>query len=231
MINNLSLIRILIADDHPIVRQGLATVIEREPDMTVIGQASNGHSALEMFRKYQPDVVLMDLRMPDMGGVVAINAICTEFEDARIVVLTTYDGDEDIYRGLQAGAKGYLLKDVEPEELLTAIRTVAGNQKYIQPTVGAKLAERMNNPELSERELQVIRLIATGKTNQEISIALRISESTVKFHVNNILSKLGVSDRTQAVLKGLKRGIVRLYENVGVSCYSLQSRTKISIGK
>jgi two-component system, NarL family, response regulator len=218
MMKQLRLIRILIADDHPIVRQGLAAMIERESDMTVVGQARNGRSVLEMFRKCQPDVVLMDLQMADMGGFAAINAICTEFDDARIVVLTTYDGDEDIYRGLQAGAKGYLLKDVEPEELLTAIRTVANNQKYIQPTVGAKLAERMNNPELSERELQVIRLMASGKTNQEISIALRISESTVKFHVNNILSKLGVSDRTQAVLKGLKRGIVRLYENVGVSC-------------
>ncbi|GAB1540149.1 response regulator transcription factor [Scytonema sp. NUACC21] len=203
-------IRVLIADDHPVVRQGLAAMIEREPDMTVVGQARNGYSALEMFREYEPDVALMDLRMPEMGGVAAITAICAEFENARIVVLTTFDGDEDIYRGLRAGAKGYLLKDAEPEELLAAIRTVVSNQKYLQPTVGAKLAERMNNPELSDRELQVIRLMAVGKNNQDISAALRISESTVKFHVNNILSKLGVNDRTQAVILALKRGIVNL---------------------
>ncbi|GAA6619356.1 response regulator [Scytonema sp. NUACC26] len=205
-----NLIRVLIADDHPVVRQGLAAMIEREPDMIVIAQASDGRSAIEMFREYQPDVTLMDLRMPKMGGVGAIDAICSEFDDARIIVLTTFDGDEDIYRGLQAGAKGYLLKDAEPDELLTAIRTVASNQKYLQPTVGAKLAERMSYPKLSDREKQVLRLMAVGKSNQEISSALRISESTVKFHINNILSKLGVHDRTQAVLVALKRGFVSL---------------------
>lgn len=205
-----NVIRVLIADDHPIVRQGLAAIIEQESDMIVIGQAGDGRSAIELFRQHQPDVMLMDLRMPGMGGVAAIDAICTEFDNARIVVLTTFDGDEDIYRGLHAGAKGYMLKDAEPEELLAAIRTVAGNQKYIQPIVGIKLVERMNAPELSDRELQVICLMATGKSNQEIGTTLNISESTVKFHVNNILGKLGASDRTQAVIAALKRGIVSL---------------------
>lgn len=152
----------------------------------------------------------MDLRMPQMGGVAAITAIRAEFNDAGIIVLTTYDGDEDIYRGLRAGAKGYLLKDAEPDELMTAIRTVHSGQKYIPPNIGAKIVKRMSNPELSDRELAVIRLMAAGKSTQEISAALSIAESTVKYHVNNILSKLGATDRTQAVLAALKRGIVNL---------------------
>lgn len=200
-------IRLLIADDHPVVRQGLTTILDRESDMTVIGQAGNGREAVNMFRQQQPDVTLMDLRMPEMDGVDAIKAICAEFDSAAIVVLTTFDGDEDIYRGLQAGAKGYLLKDAGAEELLAAIRTVARGQKYIPPAVGAKLAERMSNPELSDRELEVLALMAKGKSNKEISAMLHISENTVKFHVNNILSKLEVSDRIQAVLVALKRGI------------------------
>jgi two-component system, NarL family, response regulator len=200
-------IRLLIADDHPVVRQGLTTILDRESDMTVIGQAGNGREAVNMFRQQQPDVTLMDLRMPEMDGVDAIKAICAEFDSAAIVVLTTFDGDEDIYRGLQAGAKGYLLKDAGAEELLAAIRTVARGQKYIPPAVGAKLAERMSNPALSDRELEVLALMAKGKSNKEISAMLHISENTVKFHVNNILGKLEVSDRIQAVLVALKRGI------------------------
>jgi two-component system, NarL family, response regulator len=200
-------IRILIADDHPVVRQGLTTILEQESDMTVIGQAGDGCEAVDMFRQQRPDVVLMDLRMPQMDGVDAIKAICAEFNTAAIVVLTTFDGDEDIYRGLQAGAKGYLLKDAGAEELLTAIRTVALGQKYIPPAVGAKLAERMSNPALSDRELEVLALMAKGKSNKEISATLHISENTVKFHVNNILGKLEASDRVQAVLVALKRGI------------------------
>jgi two-component system, NarL family, response regulator len=200
-------IRILLADDHPVVRQGLTTIIEQESDMTVIGQAGDGCEAVDMFRQQRPDVVLMDLRMPQMDGVDAIKAICAEFNTAAIVVLTTFDGDEDIYRGLQAGAKGYLLKDAGAEELLVAIRTVAVGQKYIPPAVGAKLAERMSNPALSDRELEVLALMAKGKSNKEISATLHISENTVKFHVNNILGKLEASDRVQAVLVALKRGI------------------------
>jgi two-component system NarL family response regulator len=203
-------IRILIVDDHPVVRQGLAAMIDREPDMAVVGQVCNGYEAVAAFRHYQPDVTLMDLRMPEMDGVAAITAICNEFKNCQIIVLTTYDGDEDIYRGLKAGAKGYLLKDAEPDELLAAIRVVSTGQKYIPASVGAKLAERVSILQLSPRELEVIRLMTTGKSNQEIGAALQISEGTVKYHVNNILSKLGVSDRIQAVITALKRGIVSL---------------------
>ncbi|MEH2209498.1 response regulator transcription factor [Nostoc sp.] len=203
-------IRVLIVDDHAIVRKGLATIINRDPEMTAIAQAEDGQQAIEAFREYQPDVTLMDLRMPKMGGVETIMAICGEFKQARIVVLTTYDGDEDIYRGLQAGAQGYLLKDSKLGELLNAIRAIHNGQKYIPPEVGAKLLQRMSNPELSERELEVLRLMAKGMGNQEIGTALIIGESTVKSHVNRILSKLGVSDRTQAVITAVKRGIVSL---------------------
>ena len=210
MINQSNMIRILIADDHAIVRQGLAALLEQEPDLTVVAQASNGQEVLTMFRQYQPDVTLMDLRMPQMDGVAAITAICAEFDTARIVVLTTYGGDEDIYRGLRAGAKGYLLKDTEPDELFAAIRTVFTGKKYIPIAIGVKLADRMDNAQLSDRELEVIRLIVTGKCNHEISAILHISESTVKFHINNILGKMGVSDRTQAAIVALKRGIVSL---------------------
>ncbi|MEJ1931910.1 response regulator [Nostoc sp. NIES-3756] len=203
-------IRILIVDDHPVVRQGLAAMINRESDMVVVAQVCNGREAVAAFSQYQPDVTLMDLRMPEMDGVTAITTICNEFENPRIIVLTTYDGDEDIYSGLKAGAKGYLLKDAEPDELLAAIRVVNVGQKYIPPSVGAKLAERIGILQLSSRELDVIRLMATGKSNQEIGAVLQISEGTVKYHVNNILSKLGVSDRTQAVITALRRGIVTL---------------------
>ncbi|MEA5541495.1 response regulator transcription factor [Limnoraphis robusta Tam1] len=203
-------IRVLIADDHAIVRQGLVSLLQQEPDLSVVGQARNGQEAVKMFNQHQPDVVLMDLRMPQMDGIEAITAIRAEFANPQIVVLTTYDGDEDIYRGLQAGAKGYLLKDTEPDELFAAIRTVFVGKKYIPSLVGAKLAERMDNSQLSDRELQVIRLIVAGKSNQQISDILHISKSTVKFHVNNILSKLNVNDRTQAAIAALKRGIASL---------------------
>lgn len=203
-------IRVLIADDHSIVRQGLATIVNRDPEMTAIATAENGQQAIELFRQHQPDVTLMDLRMPQVGGVEAISAICAQFKSARIIVLTTYDGDEDIYRGLHAGAQGYLLKDAKPNELLQAIRTVARGQQYIPPDVGAKLVQRLSNPELSERELEVLGLMAQGMSNLDIATALVIGESTVKSHVNRILSKLGVSDRTQAVIVAIKRGIVNL---------------------
>lgn len=203
-------IRVLIADDHPVVRTGLALMLKYEPDMEAVAEASNGHEAVELFRLHQPDVTLMDLRMPQMEGVEAIATIRAEFPAARIILLTTYDGDEDIYRGLRAGAKGYLLKDASCDELLEAIRVVHAGRSRIPPEVGAKLAERMSNPELSVREQEVVRLMATGKSNQEIGTALGITEGTVKFHVNNILSKLQVNDRTQAVIKALKRGIASL---------------------
>lgn len=203
-------VRILIVDDHAIVRQGLAAMIENEPDMTVVGQAGNGQEALDRYRQLQPDITLMDLRMPHMSGVDATIAICAEFTHARIIVLTTYDGDEDIYRGLRAGAKGYLLKDAEPDALLNAIRIVHSGQQYIPSGVAAKLVQRMNNPELSDREREVIHLMVDGLSNHDIGVALNITESTVKFHINRILSKLGVSDRTQAVVTALKRGLAKL---------------------
>lgn len=208
--NQSNVIRVLIADDHLIVRQGLVALLEQEPDMMVVGQAKDGLEAVTGFREHQPDVALMDLRMPQMDGVAAITAICGEFADARIIVLTTYDSDEDIYRGLQAGARGYLLKDTEPDELFRAIRAVIAGKKYIPLIVGAKLVERMNSPQLSDRELDIIRLIVAGNNNHEISGVLHISESTVKFHISNLLSKLGVNDRTQAAIVALKRGIVSL---------------------
>ncbi|MBD2248786.1 response regulator transcription factor [Nostoc sp. FACHB-888] len=208
--SQLNAIRVLVVDDHPVVRQGLVAMLEEAPDIQVVGQAGNGQEALAVFRQKQPDVTLMDLRMPQMDGVAAITAICTEFPAARIIVLTTYEGDEDIYQGLRAGAKGYLLKDAEPEELLFAIRAVHKGHKHIPPHVGAKLLERMASPELSDRELEVLQLITTGKGTQAISKALYITERTVNFHINHILSKLGVEDRTQAVIVALRRGIVSL---------------------
>jgi two-component system, NarL family, response regulator len=203
-------IRVLVVDDHPVVRQGLIGMLEEAPDIVIVGQGRNGQEAIAVFQQQQPDVTLMDLRMPEMDGVAAITAICAEFPGARIIVLTTYDSDEEIYRGLRAGAKGYLMKDSEPEELLTAIRTVTGGQQYIPPSVAAKLVQRMTGPELSDRELEVFQLVGQGMNNQEISTALSISESTVKTHINRILSKLDVKDRTQAAIIALKRGIANL---------------------
>lgn len=203
-------IRILLADDHPVVRTGLALMIKYEPGMKVVAEACNGKEAVHLFRAHQPDITLMDLRMPELNGVEAIAAIKSEFPEARIVVVTSYDSDEDIYLALRAGAKGYLLKDVTRDQLLNAIRVVHTGNSSISPAVGAKLAERLSNPELSDRETEVVRLMATGKSNQEIAAVLGITEGTVKFHVNNILSKLEVSDRTQAVIKALKRGIASL---------------------
>lgn len=203
-------IRIVIADDHPVVLQGLAAMIDRQPGMTVVAQASNGEEVVECFREYKPDLALIDLRMPKMDGVSAIATICQEFPFARIIILSTYDRDEDIYRGLQAGAMGYLLKDAETVKLLEAIRTVHAGNKWLAASVGAKLAERILHPDLSERERDVIRLMAMGKTNQEIGVALHISESTVKFHITNIMTKLRASDRVQAILIALRRGIISL---------------------
>ncbi|MBH8566354.1 response regulator transcription factor [Nostoc sp. CENA67] len=205
-----NLIRILIADDHPILGQALTMFLQCEPDMTVVGHAYDGQEALELFRQHQPDVALMDLQMPKMEGADAIATICAKFKQARILVLTTFDGDEDIYQALVAGAKGYILKGAEPNELLDAIRTVHQGKKYVPPSIAAKLAERMGSEELSDRELEVLRLIAKGKNNQQISADLNIAESTVRFHANNIFGKLNVSDRTQALVTALHRGIVRL---------------------
>lgn len=205
-------IRILIADDHSVVREGLAAMIARRADMQVVAEAGDGQQAVELARRHRPDVILLDLRMPELGGVAAIHQIMADVPTARVIVLTTFDGDEDIYRALQAGARAYLLKDTPREALLEAIRAVHAGQKRIPPEVAAKLADRLLAPELSARELDVLRQIVAGRSNKEAGAALGISEGTVKVHVNSLLGKLGVADRTQAVTEALRRGLVRLDE-------------------
>ena len=208
--NQAHIIRILVAEDHEIVRDGICAIISQQSDLSVVAEAKNGLETVQLYREQQPDVVLTDLRMPVTEGVEAIEQIISEFPQAKIIILTTYDTDEDIYRGLRAGAKSYLLKDISSEELATAVRTVYQGQKYIPQQVAMKLAERINNTELTNREMEVLRLLAKGKSNKEIGLILKVTEGTVKFHVNNILTKLNVSDRTGAVITAFKRGLVRL---------------------
>ena len=208
--NTASTIGVLVAEDHEIVRDGICAIINQQPNLAVIAEAEDGDRAVQLYREYQPDIVLMDLKMPVMEGVDAIAQIKSEFAQAKIIILTTYDTDEDIYRGLQAGAKGYLLKDTSTEELAAAIYTVHRGKKYVPSELAIKLAERITQPELTNREMEVLLLLTKGKSNQEIASTLTITEGTVKFHVNNILSKLDVSDRTQAVIAAFKRGLARL---------------------
>lgn len=200
----------MIVDDHFVVRMGLAAIIGAYPDLVVVAECSNGRQAIDLFRKHRPDVTLMDLRMPGLGGVEATREIRKEFPSSRIIVLTTYDGDEDIYRALQAGARAYLLKDLPGDELVEAIRAVHSGKTRIPPQVASRLAERLPRSELTAREIEVLELIVKGKANKEIGAALSITEGTVKVHVNNILGKLGVSDRTQAATTALQRGIIHL---------------------
>ena len=203
-------IRIVIADDHHLVRQGFRAMLERLPSMQVVAEASTGQEAVEQYARHQPDILLLDLRLPDMCGVDVIRAVREKFLIARIIVLTTYDGDDEIYQSLQAGAKAYLLKDVTLEELADCIEKVHRGQTCVPPPVAAKLAERTASPELTERELEVLRRMVAGRSNKEIAADLDITEGTVKTHVNHVLDKLGVHDRTQAVVTALKRGIVRM---------------------
>ena len=203
-------IRIIVVDDQAVVRQGFVALINTVSDMEVVAEGINGEQAIELFRQHKPDVMLIDLRMPVIGGVEAITKIRQEFPDARLIVVTTYDGDEDIYRSLQAGAKGYLLKDMFFEELEAAIRSVHAGSRRIPAVIAERLAERMSCSALTERELEVLELIVKGQSNKEIANTLKISEATVKSHINSLLSKLGVSDRTQAATTALQRGLVHL---------------------
>jgi len=203
-------IRILSVDDHPLLREGIAALVNAECDMKLVAEASNGNEAIEQFRLHRPDVTLMDLQMPGLNGIEAIIGIRTEFHNARIIVLTTYTGDVQVLRALKAGARGYILKAHVRRELLDTIRAVHAGQKRIPPEVAAELAEHAIEDELSLRELDVLRLIATGNANKEIAGQLAIAEDTVKSHVTNILAKLGANDRTHAVTIGLKRGIIEL---------------------
>jgi len=203
-------IRILVVEDHHVVRQGLVALLKTVPDMEVIAQAGDGKEGVRLFREHKPDITIMDLRLPLLSGVDAITQIRAQSPSARIIVLTTFDGDEDIYRALQAGARGYLLKDMFGEELMDAIRAVHAGKTRIPPAIAERLAERMGGPSLTGRELEVLRAIVSGRSNKEIGFELGISEATVKTHINSILSKLGVTDRTQAATTALQRGIVHL---------------------
>ncbi len=201
-------IRVLIADDHQVVREGLAAMLNRQPDLEVIAAASDGASAVELFCRDLPDLALIDLRMPGLSGLDAIQAIRQRNPEARLVVLTTFEGDEEIYRALRAGARGYLLKDASLEELLDCIRAVHAGGSWLPPKVAAKLANRLTSSDLSRRELEVLNLMVGGKSNKEIGEILQITEGTVKVHVNHILDKLGVNGRTAASIAAVERGIV-----------------------
>jgi two-component system NarL family response regulator len=204
-------ISVLIADDHGIVREGLVSVIRRnKADMNVVGEASNGREAVDLWKEHQPDVTLLDLRMPELDGVEAIKEIRAQDENARIIVLTTFDGDEDIYRAIQAGAKGYLLKDVPREALMDCIRRVHAGETSVPVHLVAKLAERVSSETLSKREIEVLKLMAKGKSNKEIASALFISEGTVKSHGKAIFAKMNVVSRTEAVASATRRGLIRL---------------------
>src|SRR5580658_1770517 len=203
-------IRVMVVDDHFVVRMGLAGSINVEPDMTVGAEATTGEQAIAAYRQNRPDIVLMDLKLPGISGVEATKAICEEFPGAPIIMLSTHDGEEDIYRSLQAGARAYLLKTVDRQELIDTIRSVHAGERCISPAVGARLAERMTHPDLTAREVEVLQLIVKGRSNKEIASDLSIAEVTVKLHVGHILTKLRVNDSTQATTTALQRGIIHL---------------------
>jgi len=203
-------LKIMLVDDHYLVRMGLASIIALEPDMTVCAEASTGEQALGLYRRHRPDVTLLDLRLPGMTGTETMQAIRTEFPDARLVMISTYVCDEEIYGALQAGALAYLVKTVQREELIRAVRKAAAGQRHIPAEVASRLADRVTRSQLSTRELEVLRLLVAGRRNREIAGALDITEGTVKLHVSSILGKLGVADRTEAVTRALQRGIVQL---------------------
>jgi DNA-binding NarL/FixJ family response regulator len=203
-------IRILIADDHSVVREGLVSLVKRKSDMVVVAEAGNGREAVELWKAHRPDVTLLDLRMPELDGVGAIEEIRELDENAQIVVLTTYDGDEDIYRAIKAGAKAYLLKDTARDALVETVRRVHAGETYLPPQLAAKLAERVSGQALSPREIEVLQRMAVGKSNKEIGTELFISEGTVKTHIKSIFSKLDVVSRTEAVATATRRGLIQL---------------------
>ena len=204
------MIRVLIVDDHALLRDGISALIGNQADMELVGEASNGREAIELFRTHRPDVTLMDLQMPEMGGIDALSAIRGEFPEARIIVLTTYAGDVQVFRALKAGARAFLLKGLLRKELIETIRAVHAGQKRLPPEIAAEIAEHATDDRLTPREIDVLRLIAGGNANKEIAAQLSLTEETVKGHVKNILAKLGANDRTHAVTIGLKRGVIEL---------------------
>lgn len=203
-------IRVLCVDDHPLLREGIAVIINSQPDMSLVGEASSGTDAIQKFREHRPDVTLMDLRLPDISGIDSLIAIRGEFPDARIIMLTTFEGDVEIHRALEAGARAYLLKNMPPKQLVDVIRQVHVGQKKIPTEVAAHLAEHLSDEALTHREIDVLKHVAGGNRNRDIAEKLFISEETVKVHVKHIMEKLGASDRTQAVAIAVRRGIIHL---------------------
>jgi DNA-binding NarL/FixJ family response regulator len=208
--NNKPRIRVLSVDDHPLLSEGIAAIINSQPDMALVSQASSGAEAIQQYREHLPDVTLMDLRLPDLSGIDAMIAIRTEFADARVVMLTTFEGDIEIQRALRAGARGYLLKNMPPNEILDAIRQVHAGKKRMPSEVAAQIAEHMSDEQLTTREVEVLRKIAGGNRNKDIADLLFISEETVKVHIKHIMDKLGAKDRTDAIAIAVRRGIIEL---------------------
>ncbi len=208
--NDQTRLRVLSVDDHPLLREGIATLINNQPDMCIVGEASSGREALERFRELHPDITLMDVRLPDMSGIDAMIAIRKEFPEARVIMLTTSEGDVEIQRALEGGARGYMLKSMPPKDLVEAIRQVHAGKKRIPPSIAAHLAEHYSDESLTAREIEVLQQIAGGNRNRDIGERLFISEETVKVHIKHIMDKLGASDRTQAVAIAVRRGIIHL---------------------